>query len=492
MRTMKNKRWLPALMVLTILAIAGFQVYWLNKAYEREERSLERNTNIQFRETLFSLQAAKLKLDKLSSDSGNAKAIFEKELGAKPRHLRVFPKEKMISMMNIIMQRTNDSSHRRVMVRTKGDSLQVFNKTMSPRQNRILQFLSDLDSLQDSIRVKEVETAYSKRLVEQKIDVPFRISRVETKDSSDKPVFNEVPLGFAHPITYRLDLENTSPYLFKRISSAILFSVFLVGFTILSFLLLYRNLLRQRKLADIKNEFISNITHELKTPIATVSVALEALRSFGASMNPQKTKEYLDISANELQRLSLLVDKVLKLSMFEKKEIELKHEPVNLQQLLDEVTASMRLQFEKRKALVNVSSEGNTTLQGDRLHLQSVLFNLLDNALKYSTDKPVIDVNVKEAGDALQLTVADNGVGIAPEYRQRIFEKFFRVPHGDVHNAKGYGLGLSYVAHVVEQHKGSIRTEANEGGGSRFVIVLPKAEATFSLRPFKQKESVQG
>lgn len=113
--------------------------------------------------------------------------------------------------------------------------------------------------------------------------------RVETNDSGRR-VPNEITLGFAHPITYKLVLGNTAPYLIKRISSAILFSVFLVGFTILSFLLLYRNLLRQRKLADIKNEFISNITHELKTPIATVSVAIEALRSFSASLDPQKQK----------------------------------------------------------------------------------------------------------------------------------------------------------------------------------------------------------
>jgi two-component system phosphate regulon sensor histidine kinase PhoR len=149
------------------------------------------------------------------------------------------------------------------------------------------------------------------------------LSRVATKETEDRRNFNEVTLGFADPITYRLDLGNTFPFILKRISSAILFSLFLVGFTLLSFMLLYRTLLRQRRLADIKNEFISNITHELKTPIATVSVAIEALRSFSASLNPQRTKEYLDISANELQRLSLLVDKVLKLSMFEKKEIEL-------------------------------------------------------------------------------------------------------------------------------------------------------------------------
>lgn len=472
---MKNKRWLPALMVLTILAIAGFQVYWINKSYEREERTLEMRTNVLFRETIRGLQATKLKLDRLGADSGNAKIFLSRELDGKPR-MRHLQKDKMISMMDVVLQKTSDTSQPRVMIRTSGDSLQPLNQGMSRRQNRIMQFLFDVDSLQDSIRIHEVETAYQKRLNEQRLDVPFSVCRVETKESENR-VFNEVTLGFAHPITYRLDLGNTFPFLLKRISSAILFSVFLVGFTVLSFLLLYRNLLRQQKLADIKNEFISNITHELKTPIATVSVAIEALRSFGASLDPHKSKEYLDISANELQRLSLLVDKVLKLSMFEKKEIELKYEPLNLRQVADEVAASMRLQFEKRKAVVSIQSDGDATLEGDRLHLQSVLFNLLDNALKYSTEKPVIDVRISDAPGQLQLVVADNGIGIPAEYHNRIFEKFFRVPHGDVHNAKGYGLGLSYVAHVVEQHKGSIRVESNEGKGSRFVVVLPKQQA---------------
>lgn len=462
-------------MALTILAIAGFQVYWINKSYEREERTMEMRTNVQFRETIRGLQTAKLKLDKLAPDSlGGAQLFIQRELGE--HHYRVLPKEKMVSMMDVIMQKTTGAGKAKVFIRRPGDSLKFSNSNISLRQNRIMQFLFDVDSLQDSIRVKEIELAYSKKLAEQKIEVPFTVSRVETKDS-DKPIFNEVTLGFAHPITYRLDLDNTFPYLLKRISSAILFSLFLVGFTLLSFTLLYRNLLRQRRLADIKNEFISNITHELKTPIATVSVAIEALRNFNASLDPQKTKEYLDISANELQRLSLLVDKVLKLSMFENKEIELKYEMLNMRQLADEVTASMRLQFEKRKAEVNSSSEGDTAIEGDRLHLLSVLFNLLDNALKYTTERPVITVAIKETDTGLQLVIADNGIGIPEEYHHRVFEKFFRVPHGNVHNAKGYGLGLSYVAHVVEQHKGTIKVESNEGGGSRFIINLPKSAA---------------
>jgi two-component system phosphate regulon sensor histidine kinase PhoR len=233
-------------------------------------------------------------------------------------------------------------------------------------------------------------------------------------------------------------------------------------------------MLRQKRLADIKNEFISNITHELKTPIATVSVAIEALRSFNASMDPQRSKEYLDISANELQRLSLLVDKVLKLSMFENKEIDLKYEALNMQALIQEVASSMRLQFEKKNAAVSITAEGEPGFEGDRLHMVSVIFNLLDNALKYSYDNPRINITSVGTANKISLIITDDGIGIPEEYREKVFEKFFRVPTGNLHNAKGYGLGLSYVAQVVKKHKGTIKVEPADGGGSKFVIALPK------------------
>ena len=268
---------------------------------------------------------------------------------------------------------------------------------------------------------------------------------------------NKVTIGFAHPVTYEMNISNSFSYLAKKLTMPILFSIFLVGVTILSFVLLYRNLMRQRRLTEIKNEFISNITHELKTPIATVGVAIEALRNFNAINDPQRTKEYLDISQNELQRLSLLVDKVLKLSMFEKKEIELRVEPINLKEVVEEVVSSMRLQIEKNNATVSVTQQGGANLQGDKLHLLSVVYNLLDNALKYGNRNTAIKIELKEKENNVELTMADNGIGISPEYKDKVFEKFFRVPAGDTHNSKGYGLGLSYVAHVVRKHNGKIK-----------------------------------
>ena len=233
-------------------------------------------------------------------------------------------------------------------------------------------------------------------------------------------------------------------------------------------------MLKQQRLAALKNEFISNITHELKTPIATVGVAIEALKNFNAIDNPERTQEYLSISQNELQRLNLLVDKVLKLSMFEKKEIELKYEVLDLKDLAAEVIGSMRLQIEKYRATVTLEEEGNTVMRADRLHLLSVIFNLLDNALKYSKQHAAIIISVKEKDNHVVLSVADNGIGIPAEYKNKVFEKFFRVPQGDTHNAKGYGLGLSYAAHVVQKHKGTIEVESEQGAGTRFIISIPK------------------
>ena len=188
-------------------------------------------------------------------------------------------------------------------------------------------------------------------------------------------------------------------------------------------------------------------------------------------------KDGLQAAADELQRLSLLVDKVLKLSMFEKKEVELKYETFDLKGVVNEVVNSLKLQFEKNHARVAVTHEGDLTLQGDRLHLLSVVFNLLDNAVKYSKEEPSIKIEMRGYDENVVLNVTDNGIGIPQEYKDKVFDKFFRIPHGDTHNAKGYGLGLSYVAQVIQKHNGTINIESQPGIGTKFTIILPKTQS---------------
>jgi two-component system phosphate regulon sensor histidine kinase PhoR len=334
-----------------------------------------------------------------------------------------------------------------------------------------------IDSLiSDSVSIPVLEASFRQVLNKEGLDIPFTIQRseMEVRDDDEfikRPLFDGID-------GYKLRLGNTVPFLVKQLTLPALFSFFLVGITVLAFVLLYRNLLNQQRLGQMKNDLISNITHELKTPISTVGVAIEALKNFNAIQDPQRTKEYLDISQNELQRLGLLVDKVLKLSMFEKKEIDLNFELFDLKDVVNEVVASLRLQIEKCNATVTVESEGDTSLKGDRLHLLSVVFNLLDNALKYSKDNATVGVALKADATNIVMQVSDNGIGVPAVYREKIFEKFFRVPAGDTHNAKGHGLGLSYSAQVLRQHHGSITVDSREGSGSTFTITLPKEQNT--------------
>jgi len=488
---MKRLNGLSILMLVTILAIAGFQVYWLNENYKKEENSLEFRAHVVFRETINKLQAKKLNLDKIFTDSSrNLQVRVKRDMTGPMTHM--IPEENVVTMVNALGSKVTDSlskihkAKKGVVITMnktgmlyRDDSLKEFNFTnRGEHPTEIVRFLYGVDSLQEPIVLDEIDSAYRMELKKENIAINYHIKKDDSvqldRIRGEEPFNNKVTVGFAHPVTYELVLGNAFGYIIKRLSSPILFSIFLVGVTILSFVMLYRNLLHQRRLAAIKNEFISNITHELKTPIATVGVAIEALRNFNAIHDTQRTNEYLDISQNELHRLSLLVDKVLKLSMFEKKEIELQFEPVNLKDIVNEVVDSLKLQTEKYHAVVSVEHEGDLVLQADRLHLLSLVFNLLDNSLKYSKDDPNIQVKMKGENDKVIMSIKDNGIGIAPEYQGKLFEKFFRVPAGNTHNAKGYGLGLSYVSHVVMKHKGTITVDSHPGTGTEFIITLPK------------------
>ncbi len=460
-----------SLMTAAIILIAAFQVYWITVKINEEQRILRIRTNFIFRESVFDMQSSKLKLDSttrlrygLPPDIARFTEIVRKRLNDSINHMPSQPALKSI----MTVERPAGAS--------LGDS-SLRNGYKSG--GRFYEFLVGIDSLQDSLRVNEIVDTYRKNLLKESINVPFSITRKEEADELPKelparPEWNKATVGLTHPITYQIELGDTFSYILARVLPQIIFSLFLIGLTITAFWVLYRNLKAQQRLTNIKNEFISNITHELKTPISTVSVAIEAIKNFNVLQQPERTKEYLGIAGNELSRLSLLVDKVLKLSMFEKQETELKYEEFDVLQLTKDVIASMGLQFEKAKARVQLESIGDRfMINADQLHITSILYNLLDNALKYSNSHPEINIKVSCKENTCTISVQDNGIGIPAQYKDKIFEKFFRVPTDNKHNIKGYGLGLSYVAHIVQQHSGTITLHSEPGKGSEFIIKLP-------------------
>lgn len=263
--------------------------------------------------------------------------------------------------------------------------------------------------------------------------------------------------------------------LLRELTPQLLFSLVMVLFIGISFYFMYRSLRMQQRLMLLKNDFVSNMTHELKTPVATASVAIEALRNFKMLKDPERTREYLEIAQHELSRLTLLTDNILKAAVFESKGIALRVETIELKEIIGQVLASMKLVFEKKQAEVSFYTEGEDfRAEGGKAHIVNVFYNLLDNALKYSPENPKITVRLKSLKEGILLNIRDNGIGIPEEFHEKVFEKFFRVPSGDVHNIKGHGLGLNYVAGVVKSHGGTIRLDSRPGSGSTFILYLPR------------------
>jgi signal transduction histidine kinase len=274
---------------------------------------------------------------------------------------------------------------------------------------------------------------------------------------------------------YELNFSNLNYFILKKITPQILFSIFLTLLTTGSFIVLYRSLIMQKKMMALKNDFISNVTHELKTPVTTMGVALEALRNFKGLENKALTEEYLEIAQKELRRLSMLTDKILKTAIFEDRGIVFSPERIEFDLLIEEVIESMKLVIEKNNVQIVFEKVGNNFyIIGSSEHLQSVIYNLIDNAIKYSPITAVIIIQLKEEQRSVELSIRDNGIGIEREYQKKIFEKFFRVPTGDVHNIKGYGLGLSYVDSVIKSHEGTLHLESELGKGSCFTIRLKR------------------
>lgn len=512
------------LMCSSIALLLVFQYFWLRKVYEEQRIWLQKEAEGLFQTSIMELQDSMFQSKILLKDSCSnpvdlqmledtfppkrrfskdqaSTIIFQNDSG-KMQYFRQEPfqyreRESLRSPENLqIMLATADSnsyyrhlagkenlrfSSRFPLSPDSIRSIQI-NKTLQQVVLNVQQMNGDKSFVirigNDSMPINAINHKFTQKLHIASIPITFDIIKLKLPESlppKQQLVVGPVPAGMSPRDLFAAQLSNYDGYLFSKTIPQLLFSLFLLSITSLAFWLVYRSLRQQERLTALKNDFISNITHELKTPIATVSVAIEALNNFNALQNPQLTKEYLDISKMELDRLTILVDKVLKMSIFEQKELELRLEAVDLKDLTQQITASMRLQFEKYQADVKFHSSGEDfTLEGDRLHLTSVIYNLLDNALKYSSEAPQINIDLEQQNGHLNLFVHDSGIGIAPEYRSRVFEKFFRVPTGDVHNVKGYGLGLNYVSSVVQKHGGKIEVESEPGRGSCFKVVLPR------------------
>lgn len=264
-------------------------------------------------------------------------------------------------------------------------------------------------------------------------------------------------------------------------------SAVLILLIIAAFVYSVRTIYHQKRLNDIRNDLVNNLTHELKTPISTIALACEALNDPGVPKSPEQQRSFVAMIRDENKRLGLLVESVLQSAVLDSGSMRLRLSDVDLHALLGEVVRNAAIQAERRGGHLRTELRAElAVLRGDRIHLANVFYNLVDNAVKYCEGQPEVLITTTSDAAGITVRVADNGIGIARADHRKIFDRLYRVPTGNLHNVKGFGLGLSYVKAVLEKHGGTIRVESEPGMGSTFIIDLPyehgEAHPTSSLR----------
>ncbi len=262
-------------------------------------------------------------------------------------------------------------------------------------------------------------------------------------------------------------------YLFKSIGVMSISSMVFTVIVILTFSATVYQMLRQKKITSIRTDFVNNVTHELKTPISTISLASQMLNDKSI---PNESKNYDHLSsviADESKRLSQQVEKILQMAIFDRGKIMLKFKKLDVNELVNMAVRNMLIQVKNKNGqIVKKLDAGNSVAEVDEIHFTNVLFNLVDNAIKYSNGKPDITISTFNAHGKVCISIQDRGVGINKADQKRIFDQFYRVSTGNVHNVKGFGLGLAYVKNVISTHNGTIHVESEPGQGTCFTIIL--------------------
>ena len=266
-------------------------------------------------------------------------------------------------------------------------------------------------------------------------------------------------------------------YVLQQIWLPVLSSLFFIGIIIFCFVYAIRVIIRQKNLSEIKNDFINNMTQEFKTPIATVSLAVEALQDPDLANQDAFRNRYLSIIKDENKRLGSQVEKVLQSATLDKKDFKLKIEKIKLSDMLQSAARQFELQIENKNGEIKFENNlKHDMIEGDAYHLSHMINNLLDNANKYAKGTPIIKIKAWDTKEDAFIAIEDNGIGMSKDALKKIFDKFYRVPMGNLHDVKGFGLGLSYVKTMLEAHQGEIQVSSEPGKGSIFTLKLPKKQ----------------
>ena len=481
----KNKNRNITIMVISQVLLALFVGYWLNNQYQHQRENLSENLIFFQRRVLEDVVNRSVYECVLSTivhhnDTSNLESIIFKKI--------TFPERTRVNLAKDILKiiHENDSIIPKLDEYYSEDypapvpdenTRRIFHElfTLMHRygiRSNYYEYQNNKATNSIPFNKENYKFLIAQYIKEKGINLEFNWVSEDQKIAFDKDMlairrFN----NYDQKMEVDAYLTNYELYLLKNILPQIIFALVLFFITGFAFIFTYRGYVKQVKLNLLRADFINNITHELKIPVATAKAALEALRSFGIKADVNTTEEYLEMVSKEMNRLDSLTTRVLEHAKMEKRQ-SLKLQEVNLNDFLEGIVKSSNLLNNKATITFDGNKDKiNATI--DNVYIEGVIKNLIDNSIKYGGDDVSIKLNLWQNKGHAFISVKDNGPGIPKEFINKVFDKFFRVPKGDTHNVKGYGLGLSFVQLIMKQHNGTIKVENLKEGGCKFTLKFP-------------------
>lgn len=508
-----NKQTLPIVSIaftIALLALIGVQVYWIRKDFKLREETFESKV-------YDALNSTSAKLEKLDTTGGYKKIKVSRQAVRNPggdffrmvenlstdsngiqssritssylstdslKNLKLDPAAenflKQVSKQKRNLQATSNDLFKRTYP-VGGDFFSEEYSLNSYNNYKQKVDTNQLDSiLQSELRKNNIIAKYKYHLTSLYPGSPHHsnLTQAESmKDSLGVELYkvNLSPSNrFVDPIYLIVHFPFQTRAVFRDILGSLILSVIIILILIFSFYYIMANNMKQKKLSQIKNDFISNMTHEFKTPISTISLASEMLSDSSISQTPEKQQRFLKMIRDENKRLSVLVESILQTSILDKGEFKLKPTELDVHEIINTAISNTQLLIAQKQGIIHTNLGAQKHIfNADKVHLTNIIFNLIDNAIKYTRVVPEINITTYNTAEGIMIEIKDNGIGISKENQRKIFDKFYRVPTGNVHNVKGFGLGLSYVLAVIVKHGGTISVDSDLGKGSTFKLHLP-------------------
>jgi len=498
-------KWVLNIIIVVILATIGIQAYWNYKNYLTNKQQLINDVQISLDNAVDSYYAklAENTTYKFSFNEGevneniivNGDTIYDRLF----QDINIMQKDNILDSLSIneiehvaifqtlekdTLLKTDDNGvitteewigDRKILKAIKSTGLDSLNK----KDFELLTAKVMLRLSNDTINIKRISTLLEDELKRKNITVNYSLlilNKFEEINKTSSIINNTSELTveskssfLSHDSRLKMHFTNITKTIFKRIFIGILISTLLVLVVIACLFYLLKIIKHQKQLAEVKNDLISNITHEFKTPIATISVALESIKDFDETKHSDKTNRYLDMSVNQLSKLNVMVEKLLETATLDSDNLVLNKENVNVVVLLKTTVDKFQVTV-SGKELKFVSTSDDIYGNVDVFHFENAVNNIIDNAIKYGGDS--ILVELKQVNNTFEILISDNGNGLTKTHKEKLFEKFYRVPKGNRHDVKGFGIGLYYTKKIIEKHNGSIQLELNKNK-TIFKITLP-------------------